>query len=226
MKRGDKYFEKRMNGRLSRLFYATWIPPRENPKKFFLKYINKNDYLLDMGCSIGSCRTFKEKLNENHHTLDLNSKLNPTYIADAQNFVKKLKLNNKFDVVMSIGLLEHIQEPQKVVRECYNCLKSGGHAIHWVPFIYRVHASYGDYWRFTSDGLKYLFRDFKEVEIIPTGGFFSVLARMFNEATAPLKDIGFFLRILAYPFFYFIVKLDKFTPQELYCRGYYIIAKK
>ena len=61
---------------------------------------------------------------------------------------------------------------------------------------------------------------------MPSDGFFSVCVRMFYEATAPLKDMGFLIRILFYPFAKIIIKLDRFTPREIYCRGYYVIATK
>ncbi len=227
MDRGNKYFDKRMNGRLGRLFYSTWLPPREIiPAKFFPNYIKEDDFVLDIGCSVGINKTFKTKLSKNYFTLDIDPSRNPDYIADAHEFAEKCNLKKKFNVIISLGLLEHIKEPQKVIDQCYIALMGGGRTIHWVPFIYRVHATYGDYWRFTEDGLKHLFRKYKNVKIIPAGGFFSILVKMFNESTAPLKDIGFIIRVLFYPLAYLLVKLDRFTPQEIYCRGYYVIADK
>ena len=230
MRRGSKYFDKRMNGRLSRLFYATWIPPQElMPKEFLEKNISKTDKVLFIGGALAIDKAYNikaDKLSNNFSSLDIDPEKKPTYVSDAQNFVKKFNLSEKFDAVISIGLLEHVEKPEKVIEESFKCLKNGGKSLHWVPFIYRVHASYGDYWRFTIDGLKYLFRKYEDVKIIPSGGFFSVCVRMFYEATSPLKDVGFLIRILFYPLSKLIVKLDKFTPEELYCRGYYIIAEK
>ena len=230
MKRGDKYFNKRLDGKIGRLFSATWTPPRSyiSPLKLISKYISKDTKLLDIGNSISKYRgsTFKYKLCNHHKTLDIDPGVKPDYLGNAQDFVDKFELKNEFDIVMSLGTLEHIEKPQLMVNECYEALKEGGLAIHWTPFIYRVHAKYKDYYRFTDEGLRYLFKDFKKIKIIPTGGFFSILARMFYEATAPLKDIGFIMRVLSYPLFYLMVQLDCLTPQELYCRGYYIIAKK
>ena len=230
MRRGESYFEKRMNGRFSRLFYATWIPPQKLiPKEFLEKNINKSDDVLFIGSALAIDKAYNikaDQLSDKFSSLDIDPGKKPTYISDAQEFVKKFKLNEKFDTVVSIGLLEHVENPQKVIDESFLCLKQGGKSLHWVPFIYRVHASYGDYWRFTIDGLKYLFREYENVKIIPSGGFFSVCVRMFYEATSPLKDIGFLIRILFYPFAKLIVKLDRFTPEELYCRGYFITAEK
>lgn len=231
MDRGNTYFEKRMKGKLSKLFYATWVPPRRlNTEDFIKQNISKlnpeNRVILDIGCSVGKGRTLNKKLCKNHFTLDIDISLNPDYVGDAQHFVDENKLENKFDFIFSIGILEHIHEPQKVIDEIHRALKDGGKTAHWAPFIYRVHAKYGDYWRFTEDGLKYLFRNYKDVKVEPSDGFFSVAVRMFYEATAPLKDLGFIIRICSFPLVWSIIQLDRFTPQHLYCRGYYITAKK
>ncbi len=191
--------------------------------KYLEKY--KGRKILDVGNSFGVGRTL-EKTKINVQTLDIDPKTNPVYVADAQCFVDRLKLNEKFDFIYSIGTLEHIIEPKKMVDECYRALKKGGESFHWVPFIYRVHASYGDYWRFTPDSLRYLFKDYKSIEITPTGGVFSILTRMFYLSTAPLKDLGFAIRVITYPLWWLFCQLDKVLKQDIFCRGYLIKAKK
>jgi len=73
--------------------------------------------------------------------------------------------NESFDVVISNQVLEHIEgNPQQAIDESRRVLKKGGIAIHTTVFMYRIHQKKpGDFWRFSTDGLRYLCRDFSEI---------------------------------------------------------------
>jgi SAM-dependent methyltransferase len=78
--------------------------------------------------------------------------------------------DEEFDFVVSDQVLEHVEgNPQLVFRESLRLLKPGGIAVHATCFIYPIHESPSDFWRFTPDCLKYLARDFSE--ILNVGGF-------------------------------------------------------
>ena len=79
------------------------------------------------------------------------------------------------------------------MKEIHRVLKPGGYAFIYVPFLYYYHPMpgyYGDFYRFTYDGLQYLTRDFKHVEIQNVRGaletvmnllpFFSKRSSVFN----------------------------------------------
>ena len=59
----------------------------------------------------------------------------------------------------------------------YRILREGGKIFVYAPFLYPYHGGkiYGDYYRFTKDGIKYMFRDFKKVEIVPVRGYFGTI---------------------------------------------------
>lgn len=76
----------------------------------------------------------------------------------------------KYDVVCAFELLEHVTDPQQAIDETYKVLKSGGIFISATPFFYQLHGEdYGDYWRFTRQGLKLLLKNFSRVDIYWTG---------------------------------------------------------
>lgn len=71
-----------------------------------------------------------------------------------------------FDLVLCTQVLEHVQNPQRVLDECYRVLKPGGLLIATAPSIFPEHGYPGDFWRFMPDGFRYLLRAFSHVEVL------------------------------------------------------------
>lgn len=74
-----------------------------------------------------------------------------------------------FDLVMATEVLEHLHTPQQAVDEIRRVLLPGGTCVLSTRFIHPYHADPHDYFRFTSDGLKHLFREFAQVEVDALG---------------------------------------------------------
>lgn len=81
--------------------------------------------------------------------------------------------------VICHSVLEHVYEPHTAVREIYRVLKPGGIAFLYVPFLYPYHGTKGepDCYRFTRDGVLYLFKDFAEIKLQPVDGYVGTLLR-------------------------------------------------
>lgn len=98
--------------------------------------------------------------------------------------------------VLSISVLEHVLNPHRAVQEMFRILRPGGQAIVSVPFfvsyhgksgrdanpvyerdsdwqIDSSHAGYGDFWRFTHEGLALMFAEagFSRVDVYPIDGW-------------------------------------------------------
>lgn len=93
----------------------------------------------------------------------------PDYSPDIIGDIHSLPLENEsIDAIICIAVLEHIENPFKAFDEMYRVLQKGGYCFVYVPFIYRYHAQpgyYGDFWRYTEDGIKHLSRQFSSIEI-------------------------------------------------------------
>ncbi len=83
--------------------------------------------------------------------------------------------DNSIAMAMSDNVLEHVENPKKVVHEMYRVLELGGVAYIATPFLYPFHSSPSDYTRWTLVGLKELCKEFEIVESGVRSGPFSVL---------------------------------------------------
>jgi SAM-dependent methyltransferase len=67
--------------------------------------------------------------------------------------------SESFDVILSVDVFEHIQEPWLAAPEIVRLLRPGGFTYHSTLFSWRYHPCPVDFWRYTPDALNFLFRD-------------------------------------------------------------------
>ena len=70
-----------------------------------------------------------------------------------------------WDLVLCISVLEHVRDPISAAVHLRLLTERGGALFVSVPFLYPYHPGrdFGDYWRFTADGLRLLFPGMTEV---------------------------------------------------------------
>ena len=138
--------------------------------------------------------------------------------------------NEKFDYVIMSEVLEHVCEPQMAIRNILNILNNDGCLIITVPFIFPIHESPHDYYRYTLYGLRYLLRNFSRVKIEARNSWadalnviiarFSVESPWTSRLFAPFATT---LAVLLQPFMWVLgnlIKTDNSTS------GYIGVAKK
>lgn len=151
---------------------------------------------------------------------------------------KKLPFKNGvFDAVLIESVLEHIDEPEKVITESYRVLKKGGAIYISIPFVYAFHGSPNDYNRYTLNGLRERlrlnkFRDIRSGILCGAGSTISqmlryYLALIFSFNSAFLFSL--FLNIfgwLTFPLKYTDILLNRYRKSALIASSVWALARK
>ena len=134
----------------------------------------KNNCKTVLNVGAGAHDGFRAFFNNlDYKTTDIIDEKGVDIVADAHQLPIK---DQSFDAVLSFSLLEHVHSPQIVADHIFRILKPGGYALISTPFIHPYHGgNCPDYYRFTKDGLRYLFRNFSSIETASDGGFFYAL---------------------------------------------------
>ena len=87
--------------------------------------------------------------------------------------------NASFAAAIHIVTIEHLPEPAQALQEIARTLAPGAAFLLAAPHEWEVHQSPHDYFRYTRHGLVYLLKraGFEDIEVIPAGGYFRLLAR-------------------------------------------------
>lgn len=133
--------------------------------------------LLDVGCGEAPYRGFFDV--DLHLTCDWPSTLHQKHAIDVYADAGALPFAAaSFDTVLCTEVLEHVSDPRRVIGELSRVLRSGGHCILSVPFLYGIHEQPHDYFRFTEHGLRQLLgaASLEPVELLRRGGAVSVVS--------------------------------------------------
>ncbi len=124
----------------------------------------EGNVIVDVGGKSSRYRSLvghKEYIN-----VDVDPDVRPTAVGD----IHALPLrSDAIDVVIATEILEHCHSPEVAVTELHRILKPGGVCVLSTRFIFPVHGDPDDYYRFTASALRFLFRRFRKVEIVPHG---------------------------------------------------------
>ncbi|MEJ5283466.1 MAG: class I SAM-dependent methyltransferase [Brevinematales bacterium] len=206
--------------------------------KFLEKYSKYyGGRLVDLGCGEAPYKEYFLQYVEEYIGVDWTNTLHNSKANVASNLNEKIELPDEFaDTLISLSVMEHLCEPQIFLNESYRILKRGRYMILQVPFMWWVHESPYDYFRYTPYGLKYLFEKsgFKVISIEPQAGIFTTLFLKFNYFTLRFTSIRFFgilIRLFLIPLWFLLQVLapifDKLDRNwELETCGYFVVAKK
>ena len=153
------------------------------------------DVVLEIGCGEPMRKLTGEmaKITRNNKYIGLD-KINygQSLIADAHNLPLR---ENSIDFVLCRAVLEHLAQPFMAVDEIYRVLKPGGSCYVTVPFIYRYHGTKesNDYFRFTDEGVKLLFKDFRLKKLVPQYAAMATIAKL-----TPLDILPWFMKTVIF----------------------------
>lgn len=94
--------------------------------------------------------------------------------------------DQSFDTVLSVQVLEHTPEPQRLLNEMARVLRQDGTLIVSAPFSFRLHEEPYDFFRYTPHGLRSMCdaAGLEVFEIQAQGGFGAVIGHKLNSMLA------------------------------------------
>lgn len=112
--------------------------------------------LLDFGCGSSPYRELLPPGTE-YVGADLGRNPNATMILTPEGRVPGP--DGQFDAVLSTQVLEHVQDPQLYLSECFRVLRPGGRLLLTTHGIFFYHPDPVDLWRWTCEGLTTVVQD-------------------------------------------------------------------
>jgi len=191
-----------------------------------LSNVNFYGKVLDVGGKKENKRgVFRPPLDkvESWEYLNIDKSTNPDYFCSADKIPVD---NNRFDMIILAEVIEHLLNPEDVLKECNRVLKKGGKIIVSIPFLNALHADPYDFQRWTDVKIENVFNKsgFKDISIKPMGGKIAVIYDLlyFSTTHTNLRS-RIFRKILqiSSPIFKILDKPNRFATT-----GYFIEAKK
>jgi len=101
-------------------------------------------------------------------TINLDSSAQPDLSLDLEKTIGGNNLEQRFDEVLLINVLEHIYRAEGLLTDACACARPGGRVVVVVPFLFPVHPSPKDFRRFTDEALRRMFADVGCVDVTVT----------------------------------------------------------
>jgi SAM-dependent methyltransferase len=189
--------------------------------------------LVDIGCGSKPYQKLLGPYIAEHIGVDHEATLHDKRNVDLWGTAYQIPCQDEyFDSAICTAVLEHLEEPESALRECFRLLRPSGYAIYSIPFIWHLHEPPRDFYRYSKYGIKYLFEKagFEIVEIRALSGFWVTFGQLFvynvyRVNRGPLRwlhiidAVGLFFQGLAYI-------LDKLDKTEEWTWMYMVVAKK
>ena len=197
----------------------------------FLQRYQSSGYTLNVGCG----DQFYSAMFPNSVCVDIDERRRPDLVVDVHNMYQFSE--NTFDCVLCTEVLEHCLNPQKAADELFRVLKPGGILLLSTRFLYPLHDTPQDYYRFTKYGLLHLFSQFELIELqeeasaMETKGILYQRLAFQTQTKTPLARLRWFYLAELYSrrrrqLLQFGDLRHTGTPEIVFTSGYYLAAKK
>ena len=144
-------------------------------------------------------------------------------------------MDGHFDTVLMSEILEHLAEPEAVLREVHRVLRPGGTVVATIPFLFPVHGDPGDYQRWTPEKLRTAFAEagLPPESVSPMGSAAAVVfdlcwitwSAYMQRLPVPLHRFGAAPFLLMKPLFA-LVDGRLTRVRERITTGYLVVAQK
>jgi len=150
--------------------------------------------------------------------------------------------SESFDAILCTQVLEHVPEPEIVLKELFRVLRVDGTLLLTAPQEWYLHQPPHDYYRYTKYGLEYVLgkAGFTVEKIEPLGGYFLLMSHrigLFHRFFFPPVE-NIFLRIIRKPLKSFamwffgrflpkvLLRLEKHDTTQTVTCGYTVVCTK
>jgi SAM-dependent methyltransferase len=192
-----------------------------------------NGLMVDIGCGEKPYRAMFAPYVTSHIGVDHPGSLHPATEVDVFGTAYRIPIaGGAFNTAICTAVLEHLEEPEQALAECFRVLATGGTAIFSVPFIWHLHEEPRDFFRYSKYGLTYLFTKagFEILDLHALSGFWVTFGQLFvyniyrlNRGLIRrfhLLDIpGYLIQVSA-------LILDRLDRTEQWTWMYVVVARK
>jgi len=198
----------------------------------FIKNHASSSKTLDLGCGL----SLYKKYFPNRVGFDIKPGPNVDVVGDAHLLPFA---DEEFDIILCSEVLEHLKDPKLAISEMKRVLKKNGKLILTTRFIYPIHDSPHDFWRFTKYGLLELFRDWELIELKEESGSIESIGVLFQRlglqtrspVTKFFKIVFFIMPYLINPLKFLISQeygdiQKKIKEKNILASGYYLVCIK
>lgn len=190
--------------------------------------------LYDLGCGTRPYEDFIGPLVDRYVGVDWSNTLHEQRMDIVADLNQVLPITDGVaDTVVCFQTLEHLKEPQLLLREAFRIMKPGAKIMVTVPFMFHIHEAPYDFFRYTRYGLEHLLgtAGFTNIVVRPDSGFWATLALKINYHTFRYGDrLGTWIHWVLAPF-WFVSQLvlplfDKFDKNLRETVSYCVTAEK
>ena len=134
-----------------------------NQSYFLEKHLPKKAFnnLLDIGSKdYGNTQNFRSIIeHKNYVGIDMEAGKNVDHVIDLTKTIEPLQ-ENFFDLILCCSVIEHVEYPWIFADNVAKLSTKGGLLYIAVPFVWKFHGYPNDYYRYTHNGVKKIFKEY------------------------------------------------------------------
>lgn len=144
--------------------HSNWI-------NYLSEHFNKEgNRVLEVGSRVVTGANFRSKFDQADYVgFDFYEGENVDVVGDAHNLASYFGEEDRFDLIFSSAVFEHLHMPWLCAQEIQKLLKVGGHVFIETHFSFSAHERPWNFFQFSDMGLRALFNDAMGFELIESG---------------------------------------------------------
>ncbi len=202
----------------------------------FLKEHATTETVLEIGGGRAQKNHSYETYFPHRVTVDIDPLRQPDMVGDAHALPFG---DSEFTTILCTEVLEHLHSPWLAVAEMKRVLQPGGTLILTTRFVFPIHDTPHDYYRYTEYGLRHLFKEWEIIECRTELPTFSTLGALFQRIGlqttlkgGKLTKLGIYSAAYILSHLNWLIKAEygnikrTVEQKDIFTTGYYLVAKR